>query len=533
MKKNNVLNQLIFRIGFVILIVLIATLAIAYYVVHSEFQEQQFEQINTMQETVVQAMENTYVSTKAIEHLIDMKLLTASKGIAEELEGKEINEITGAELIALKEQWNLYDISLFVRENDDIVVAQATDENEMGLSSKDWGYWFTAFNQLMDGEVVSVDKGFGIDNYWVGPISRSEWEDKYYKYAYYYMEDTDILINPYVIDEDIYTLTYELGANAVIEKILTENPDFEEIAVINVPAWSRGEENDVVEPEFDLPVLYGNHEIVNDQDEALFERVSATGNQESILFETDGQKVKKTYFPLSENRVMTIVSSLDRMESFEKKMSAIIVISFLVMFAVLLFMIRLIAKQQLKPLQTLTTHIKRLSEGDFTQKIIMAEKNEWGWLAENMNEMTEMIHVLIADMKKEIHSLHYVSGILANQSHESMEKMKDVSVKMTDESKVFLIELNDRLENFIQRINETMNKSQTDNLEVEKVDKTIIDIQEDLQSFIRYAEEHAYNISDFSVMLLHTINELSEAIEHLDNLSENLKEKVKVFKVNG
>ena len=114
-----------------------------------------------------------------------------------------------------------------------------------------------------------------------------------------------------------------------------------------------------------------------------------------------------------------------------------------------------------------------------------------------------------------------------------MEKMKDVSVKMTDESKVFLIELNGRLENFIQRINETMNKSQTDNLEVEKVDKTIIDIQEDLQSFIRYAEEHAYNISDFSVMLLHTINELSEAIEHLDNLSENLKEKVKVFKVNG
>ncbi len=160
MEKNNVLNQLIFRIGFVILIVLIATLAIAYYVVHSEFQEQQFEQINTMQETVVQAMENTHASTKAIEHLIDMKLLTASKGIAEQLEGKEIDEITTAELNELKEQWSLYDISLFMREDNDIVVAKATDPNEIGLSSKDWGYWFTAFNELMDGEVVSVEKGF-------------------------------------------------------------------------------------------------------------------------------------------------------------------------------------------------------------------------------------------------------------------------------------------------------------------------------------------------------------------------------------
>ncbi len=65
-----------------------------------------------------------------------------------------------------------------------------------------------------------------------------------------------------------------------------------------------------------------------------------------------------------------------------------------------------------------------------------------------------------------------------------------------------------------------------------QVDETVMDIQEDLQSFIRYSEEHAYNISDLSVMLLHTINELSEAIEHLDHLSESLKEKVKVFKVN-
>ncbi len=265
------------------------------------------------------------------------------------------------------------------------------------------------------------------------------------------MEDTDILINPYVIDEEIYLLTYELGANAVIEKILNENPEFEEIAVINVHAWLRGEENDVVEPEFDLPVLYGNHEILNEQDEALFEQVLISGNIESILFEREGQKVKKTYFPLSEDRVMTIVSNLDRMESLEKKMGAIIVISFLLIFAVLIFMIRLIAKRQLKPLQTLSTHIKGLSEGDFTQKIIMPEKNEWGWLAENMNEMTELIHDLIADMKKEIHSLHYVSGMLANQSNESMEKMKDVSIKMTDESRVFLIELNGRLEEFYSK----------------------------------------------------------------------------------
>ncbi|WP_017727693.1 methyl-accepting chemotaxis protein [Halalkalibacterium ligniniphilum] len=532
MGRNNVLNQFIIKIGATILIVLIITVAVAYYVIRSEVHTYQTELINSMKQIVVQAMDNSYSTNQTIEHLIDIKLLTASKAIARALEGKQIDEITVEELNVLKEQWDLYDISLFTREGDDIVVTKTTDPNELGLSSKDWGYWFTAFNQLMNGQEVTVEKGYADGNYWVGPISRSEWEDKYYKYAYYYMEDSDILLNPYVIDEEIYRLTYKLGTNAIIEETLNENPDFEEIAVINVPAWLKGDENDVVEPEFDLPVLYGSHTITYERDAEFFENVLETGEKQSIYFTSGKQEVKKTYIPLENNRVMTIVSNLDRIESIEQKMAAIIVISFLVIFSVLIYMIRLIAKKQLKPLEILTSHIKDLSTGDFTKKIILAEKNEWGFLAENMNEMTELIHDLIAEVKKEVHSLHYVSGMLATQSNDSLEKMKDVSMKMTDESKLFLVELNGKLESFVGKMNQSLKDSKIEKQELQKVDEHFATIQKDLHSFLHFSQEHAYNISDLSIMLIHTINELTEAITHLDNLSEKLKEKIEVFKVH-
>lgn len=136
----------------------VTTIFLVSQIIKKEIEEYQMEEINTAAIIVTQAMESSKASSYTIEHLIDMRLLAVSKGIAKELQNRSIEEISTEELMEIKEYWDLYDISLFVREGDDIVVAQSSDIHEIGLSSKDWGYWFTAFEQLMSGQVVSVGK---------------------------------------------------------------------------------------------------------------------------------------------------------------------------------------------------------------------------------------------------------------------------------------------------------------------------------------------------------------------------------------
>jgi hypothetical protein len=131
--RNTIMYQMISRIAILICIVGSLTIILAYYIIKLELENYQNEEINTASNIVVQAMETTQTSTDTIEHLIDMKLLAASKGIAQALQGKPIHEISREELIQLKEYWGVYDISLFVREAEDIVVAQSSDENEIGL----------------------------------------------------------------------------------------------------------------------------------------------------------------------------------------------------------------------------------------------------------------------------------------------------------------------------------------------------------------------------------------------------------------
>lgn len=219
-------------------------------------------------------MESTQTFTKTIEDMIIQKLLTASKGIAKDLRGKSIEQITAEDLVELKKQWNLYDISLFVRQGDDIVVAKSSEPKEIGLSSKGWGFWYRAFDELLSGKKVTVSQGYSTDHFWAGPISLSDWEDKYILYGYYNDGTAPYLINPYILDEDIYKLTYTSGPNQMIEKLTNEMKGVEEIAIINVPAWLKGKENKIIYPEFDKPLLYGTHSYALPADNEVLKNVA-------------------------------------------------------------------------------------------------------------------------------------------------------------------------------------------------------------------------------------------------------------------
>jgi hypothetical protein len=297
MRSKGVINQMIIKTALILCVCGMATILFSSYLVRNKLETYQSEEIEQVTKVVAFGVESTGRSTETIENQMEKKLLTASKEIAKELRGEMMEGISKEDLLELTRQWDLYGISLFVRQGDDIVVAQSSEEQEVGLSSKDWGYWFTAFNQLMSGEKVTVEKGYGTEHFWVGPISRSEWENKYYKYAYYYDGTTPFMINPYILDEDIYSLTFHSGTTQMIEKIVNENRDIEEIAVMNAPAWLKGSQNILIEPLIDRPVLYGTHHYELAEDEARIHEVLESGLPAAVTFQSEGKKMRKFYRP--------------------------------------------------------------------------------------------------------------------------------------------------------------------------------------------------------------------------------------------
>jgi methyl-accepting chemotaxis protein len=534
MKKNTVIYQMISRIAILLCIVGSLTIFVTYFIIKLELENYQQEEIDTASNIVVQAMKTTQSSTQTIEHLIDARLLAASKGIAQALQGKAINEISREELIQLKEYWALYDISLFVREGEDIVVAQSSDENEIGLSTKEWGYWYTAFDQLMSGKAVSVDKGHGEDNYWVGPISKSEWENKYFKYAYYYDERSSILINPYVLDEEIYRLTFDSGPTQMIRNIISESLEIEEIAVINVPALLKGTENSVIEPEYDRPILYGSNSISLPKDTEMIEAVVSDGVELHTSFKHKGKELKKFYIPISDNRVLTVVTNLKRQQKMEKKIITLLITAFLLAFIAIFLLIRIIAKRQLEPLKEIAEHIHNLSKGDLTKVLHIKENNEWGWLAGQINEMTNKMNHLILDIKKEAHSVLILSSLLSKQAYTSTETMDEASINMTNESKTLLVDLSSNIETLRKTFDtflKDLNKLNVDKEVKENIEGTINMINQKLQYIETYTETHASNVTEIKIMFSNTLDELRDAILQMDHLSTSLENKIKVFQV--
>jgi len=493
----------------------VGTIFFSSYLVRIELASYQREEIEQITKVVMSGVESTNVATATIERQIDQKLLTASMEIAEALRGKTIDEITKEELLRLKDRLGLYGISLYVRQDDDIVIAQSSEEQEVGLNAKDWGYWYTAFDQLMSGNAVTVNHGYASRNYWAGPIAKSEWAGKYYKYAYYYDGTTPFMIDPYILDLEIHSLTFQSGTTQMIEKIVEESGVIDEIAVVNAPAWLKGD-NVVLEPITDQPVLYGTNAYAIPQDEMYFKSVMETGSPAVVTFLWEGERLKKYYRPLPDQRVMTVVVNTERHEQFKRMLTTLLSIAFIVVFAVIFLIIRAVARKQLRPLRDITDHFRKVAEGNLSQTLRVDEANEWGWLSAQINDVTRNISGLILGIKKDADSIYILSSLLAKRVYASLDTMNEVSVSMTHEAKASSVELYARIE-AIQR-------------SLQATEAGVVN--EQLEHLSGFWEAHANNVTSITIMLHDALQELKEAIERMDELSLQLKRKMERFDID-
>ncbi len=368
-RNESTVKQLLVRTTSIFLFTIILGYASIYFITKQEWDQRLEEQMNYVTEMTKQSIENTHESVQTLEHLEDLHLYAISQAIHEELNEKEVKNVSQAELERLKEKWALSDISLFIREDDgDVVVVKSTDPKEIGLNAKSWGYWYTAMISLFNGDKVDVKEGYANHHYWVGPLSLSEVKNQHYKYAYFYDGSTDYMINPYVDTEGIYQIMNKSGPSQLIEKMEASNRDIEEIAVINVEAYLKGEKNKVIEPMRDLPVLYGNYEFKTDTDRGIFKKSLEGRIFESVQLEHNGALREKIYVSLPQKRVLTVVISLERQREMEEKLFFLFLGTLLVTIVGILILGRVVAQRPLKKLRAeqerlkVAEHFKRTIE---------------------------------------------------------------------------------------------------------------------------------------------------------------------------
>ncbi|WP_134686385.1 methyl-accepting chemotaxis protein [Brevibacillus migulae] len=531
--KSKLLSQLMRQMSVVLSLIAIPTMFLVFAVLHSEFERKQQEEIHTITQVIRHAMETSQNASKTIEHMIELYLLNISQDLADALKGRDIHSISQQELEALKNQYELAGLSLFVKKGEGFEIAISSEEKEVGLHTADWGYWNTAFHQLIDRQLVNVGKGYAAKNYWVGPISRAENQKEYYKYAYYYDGRTDFLINPYIVENEINQLAEASSPDRLIDQITKESGLIEDIAVVNVQALQKGSDNTIVEPDIDTPVLYGRYQP---QPGDMARIQEALRSNQLIGYEYEGNKtaMKRYFYTLPESRIMIIHADLSQERTAEIKSIAFIFAASCLFLIIFILLMKAVTQKYIRPLEQISSHIGQVAAGNLTGTIAITEDNEWAVLSNQVNDMTDKMRQLILQIKKEIHSLHVTSNLLSNRIYNSMDNMSTTSLTMTDQSKVLLAEIEAYGVALQQLVQVKYGESRGERIPEEErseLEACLEALGNRLQQLVLLFTSQTGSLTNISLSFHDSLQELSGIIRDLDLHADELITRVETFEL--
>jgi len=184
-------------------------------------------------------VENAKEGALYVEDIIGRELRTASIAIKNSLPANH-EDVTNEQLKALADELMLSHITLLAKTEDDIIGVKSSDLHEINMSTKEWGYWYEAFQQLFSLSPVKVEKGVALPNYWTGPIEKASTNPHHTdKWGYFYDGSTNYIINPYFRDDQILKYEKQFGPGKVIDRFTSELEGVLELTVFNPAVFGK------------------------------------------------------------------------------------------------------------------------------------------------------------------------------------------------------------------------------------------------------------------------------------------------------
>ncbi|MBR2568683.1 MAG: PAS domain S-box protein [Paenibacillus sp.] len=451
--KLSIKGKLSLSISIIMFVVLLTHMIFNYYSMRTRLMSEMEERAKIISEQVSISMIQAQRAEQAIGDLLAEQLYAASVYAAEKLPPK-LSDITPYDLYKITGELNISDLSLLQRTTDgqDIVIRQSTEPREIGLSTKEWGYWYTAFEQLLSYNRVWVPIGQKMKNFWSGPIEMSTSIPSHrMKWGYYYDGKRDYIINPYIKDSKFKNSFQMTNPERIIERILHSQANVLEITAYQPDRFNDESMATANESEFQLievpdrPILYGTYRYRHDQDSEMVGKAAYEGIPIFKEFKFNDEQIIKSYMPLREGNnhyVLGIVLNAEPLQAaLKEQLLNNIGIGFILLEIVIIGSY-IFSGWIIRPIQYILQKVSMMAIGQFNTNLTITRNDELGLLARrinmlgvNLHESTERLRTLYEENR----AMKYQLESFINQSSDAIHVTDlDGKVERVNESFVQL-----------------------------------------------------------------------------------------------
>ena len=310
------------------------------------------------------------------------------------------------------------------------LLVRSSDSKEINISTKEWGYWYTSFQELLDNRPVTTKKGVVLPNFWSGPIEVASSNPKHIdKWGYYYDGSTNYIINPYFRDKNVIDIEKKFGPTNVMNRFTKSLDGVLELTVFNPNNFGKQNQsvylngNRYVKMK-DQPIWYGTYTYQNtNRDKAFIKNVLKTGMSKSYISEINKKKVLKTFVPIKEEKsasyVIGVVYDYDLIETeLHDELVKHLLLSLPFIILVLIVSIIFSTSIYTRPIKNLVEHVNYIAKGNFGEiSTVRRRENELGGLIENINHLSHFLKTYLDDLKSskeesEFHAYHdFLTGL--------------------------------------------------------------------------------------------------------------------------
>jgi methyl-accepting chemotaxis protein len=522
MNKHYSLRRSFFnKIALIILIISVLSSVIQLYFIRNQLNYEIENQASIIEEGIKQGINETELASKEIEKQIDLKMYHVSKYIADLLNTNSVDDIDTKTLERLKEELGLAGITIFAPKNDDFVAVLSTDKKDLGMSAKSFEGLYKGLRLLFHDQLpleLSVVKK---NNFYSSPIVQSgahNEEKLFFKYAYYHPPGADFIIDPFVEANEVYKFTEKVGPQSWINKMLKENKDVKEIAILDPEVFVHPNlENQLYPPR--KKVVYGTFKYKSDADIDLIKKFT-TKNREKVrkVEKINGKKYIKVFAPIKNGQVIYLALDYNAITGPMMRHSIILIISGLVSLMALFFFTARFFNKIYENIQKIKKQIHSLEDGDLTAKSDVHDNSELRMLSESANRMVDTLHQTIGDANQIAVKTQRLAYMLEEEASKSVEQMYRMSTEKTIESREQLEEVLAMLD----AIEKEISNSPISNKE---------ELFQKLEQLRKIAHARTFSTTEMTITLSDLMQSLHRQSEQLTDISETLLKSMERFKL--
>ncbi|PZM63192.1 sensor histidine kinase [Paenibacillus dendritiformis] len=404
--KLSIKAKLSISISCIVLVVLLLHMTLTYNITKDKLIEEMQQRMNVIAQQINISYKQSLQTSQAFEIQLAEKLYIASIYAADKLPAK-VEEVTNEQLEKLCKELGIAHISLLHRSPDgeDIIIEKSSDLKEIGLSTRTWGYWYKAFEQMLNGEPVTVQEGQTMNHFWSGPFDVSTSSPEFMdKWGYYYDGKRDYIINPYIRDGNVDVYSELNKPDLLIRQTIRTQANVVEISALNPRAMEqipkitlRSDGVQYIRQE-DSRVLYGIYNIRDNRDIGYVRE--ALAENKPLFYESNYQQrpIIKGFIPIQgtqsqEPYVLSVVMDFESLNAaVHDQLMRNIAIGVLLLEAVLICSY-LFAGMIIKPIKSILNKVNMISAGQFDTQLNIERKDELGLLAHRINTMARNLQL--------------------------------------------------------------------------------------------------------------------------------------------